>query len=76
MSGYRENRFWSPMLGCNAARLSMADARGDEYFVIVPTDGTGSQWRARRGETLSVIMDAIDRGDGPGEVVMDEETAR
>jgi hypothetical protein len=67
MSGYREMLFWSPLLGSQAARLSMTDARGREFFAIVARE-SGKVWRERREDVLLAIEDAIARGDQPGEV--------
>ena len=68
MSGFQEMRFWSPTLGCDAARLSMTDERGSEYFMIVPREA-GARWREKRAEAVEVIERAIHDGVEPGEVV-------
>ena len=67
MSVYREMRFWSPVLGCDAARLSMVDERGGEFWRVVPVSG-GKAWREARDRALDAIEDAVARGDEPGEV--------
>ena len=45
----------------------MVDARGQEYYAIVPAD-EGKRWRERREAALLVIEDAIVAGEPPGEV--------
>ena len=41
MPRYDEFRFWSPLLGCDAARSSMVGKGTQEYFAITggPTSG-------------------------------------
>jgi len=62
---YAQHRFWSVMLGGPAARLSMYDSRGCEYYAIVPDRG-GAAWRAEKEATLNAIADAIESGAPPG----------
>jgi hypothetical protein len=69
VSTYSEFRFWSPMMNCEAARLSMWDKNGGEFFVHVPTD-EGRRWRERRNRALDVIQQAITDGLQPGEVIV------
>lgn len=64
---YREFRFWSPVLGRDAARVSVVGP-GGEYFSIIPMDGTGKQNRETRNAALDLIADAIEQGREPGEV--------
>ena len=68
MSVYREYTFWSPVLGDAAARLSMPDDHGLEYFAIVRRPSNGREWREARADALQAIEAAILRGDQPGEV--------
>ena len=72
MSTYSEIRFWSPTLGCDAARLSMVGEQNREYFRVVPVemvrDRKKLRWRDWRNENLEEIEAAIVRGDEPGEV--------
>jgi hypothetical protein len=63
---YRSLRFWSPLHGCNAERLSMYDKHGGEFFVIVPMAGSSRQNRMDRNKALEAIADAIDNGEQPG----------
>lgn len=65
---FREHRYWSPTLGLDAVRLSMAGQRGSEFFVVVPKDDSRKRWRERREELLDALAEAIERGDEPGEV--------
>jgi hypothetical protein len=60
-------KFWSPILGGNAARISMVDGRGDEHFVIIPDDG-GKRFVEAREKVLDRLSAAIDRGDEAGEL--------
>lgn len=64
---YREFRFWSPFLGCPAARLSMADSHGREYFAIVPRE-TAVKYRDIKERALDAIEAAIEAELKPGEV--------
>jgi hypothetical protein len=59
-------RYWSPILGCEAARLSMANDRGSEYFTIIEAGGRG--WREAREKALGRIEAAIEAEKEPGEV--------
>lgn len=67
MSGYREFRFWSPQRDADAARLSMVDGQGREYFTIIEIE-SGKRWRERKDAALTAIEDAIMAGEPPGEV--------
>lgn len=67
MSVYTEYRFWSPMLGTDAARLSMGDGKGGEFFMVIPCEG-GKAYRASRAAALEAISTAISLGLDPGEV--------
>jgi hypothetical protein len=82
MAGYREFRFWSPTLGCEAVRLSVVGGAAatlfhgpgvahQEYFAILRADETGKKYRDRRNAALAAIDAAIADGQGPGEVVND-----
>jgi hypothetical protein len=64
----REYRFWSPVLGVEAVRLSIPDDQNREFFMIVPATETGQSWRKARAEALDLICEAIDAGLDPGEV--------
>jgi len=69
MGGYVEFRHWSIVLGCDASRLSVFDARGQEYWRIVSRETSGKRYRELRQATVEELVDAIERGDEPGEVV-------
>jgi hypothetical protein len=62
---YTQYNYWSPILGTNACRLSMRDARGSEFFAIVPRVD-GKAWKDIRIATLTMIQEAIDSGNDPG----------
>jgi len=64
---YREYRFWSPVLGCDASRLSMWDERGREFFMILAADD-GKAYKARKTQAIEAISFAIDMRLDPGEV--------
>lgn len=70
---YTQYRYWSPVLGMHAARLSMHNAQGDELFVIVPQDGSGAQNRAWRTRGLDALEAAVSSGHVPGEVTVPRE---
>lgn len=70
MSTYQEVRFWSPTLGCDAARVSMVDDRGGEHYCIVPRV-TGKEWRDLRASALEQVMEHIAWGNEPGLVDVD-----
>jgi hypothetical protein len=67
MAFYRAFHFYSPLMGCEAVRLSMVDARGGEFYRIVPRSD-GKAWRDVRDRELDLIEDAIAGGAEPGEV--------
>lgn len=67
MSSYREFRFFSLALDAEAARLSLTDARGREYWTVVAVED-GRAWRERRNAALDELDAAIGRGDPPGEL--------
>jgi hypothetical protein len=64
---YTQYNYWSPILGANACRLSMRDARGSEFFAIVP-HVDGKAWKDIRIATLTLIQEALDEGRDPGPV--------
>ncbi len=73
MSGYRyqERRFFSIILGCKAARISVPDANRDEHYAIVPMNGTGRENRELRYRVLEQLVKHVDQGFEPGEVDVD-----
>jgi hypothetical protein len=64
---YREFRFWSPMLGANAARISVPDERNAEHFAIIVAN-SGKELREARSRALDAIMAHIEAGYAAGEV--------
>lgn len=63
----REYRFWSPLLGEEALRLSVYNQHGHEYFAIVPAED-GKKLRELRQTWGERFYDAITSGQDPGEV--------
>lgn len=63
----REYRFWSPMLGEEALRISCYNERGHEYFMIVSAEN-GKKLRELRHNAAEKFYDAIQSGRDPGEV--------
>jgi hypothetical protein len=68
MRGVAEYRYWSPVLGCEAARISGFDDRGGEFFMIIPVDEAGKKYRHARQSAAEAIGQAISLGLHPGEV--------
>ncbi len=64
---YAERQFWSPFLNTRAARLSMCDDHGGEFWSIIPIPIRG--WREARNVALDGIEAAIRDGKQPGEVI-------
>lgn len=64
---YRELKFWDGMNDRKAVRLSVADERGGEFYMILPREN-GRKWRERRDEALGIISEAMSLGLEPGEV--------
>ena len=65
---YQRLTYWSPMLGCEAERISMVDARGQEFFMIIPADTPGKALREARAKAIEAITAAIETGLSAGEV--------
>ncbi len=65
---YNEFRFYSPILDAEAARLSIVNDRGEEFYAVVPCGDEGRVWRERREEVLNKVYAAILAGYEPGEV--------
>lgn len=59
--------FWSVFHNGNAARISMVDDLGQEYFAIIPNPG-GRAYREAREKTLDALEAAIANKLPPGEV--------
>ncbi len=64
---FHEFSFWSPVLGSQALRISMADDHGAEHFVIVPVE-PGRKLREARIQALGALSTNITAGRPPGEV--------
>jgi len=67
VNGFYEFRFWSPVSGCEMARISMCDARAQEFFMHIEA-GEGKAWRERRTKAVEAILEAMRQGLNPGEV--------
>jgi hypothetical protein len=70
----REYRFWSPVLGDHACRLSMPDERGGEYWMVVARPSHGREWRDARRAAVEALEAAADEGLEPGEIVIGDAT--
>ena len=66
-------RFWDIQTTSEAARISIADDQGQEYWMKVLKPGTGRGWREARHQAIEQIQDAMDAGEPPGEVVVDRK---
>lgn len=62
-----EYRYWSPVMGCDAVRVSSFDARGDEFYMLLE-EHSGASWRCKRQEAAEIIDLAMRQGLPPGEV--------
>lgn len=62
-----EYRYWSPILGMEALRLSYFNKHGREYFCIVPAED-GKALRELRQKAAERFYDAVESGQDPGEV--------
>jgi hypothetical protein len=80
---YQEYRHWSPLMGCEAARLSIVGgdkaveihgegARTAEWYAIISADVAGRKYREARTAALDAIEEAIAEGEPPGEVTLPE----
>ena len=83
MTQFRESRYYSAIHDAEMIRLSMADHRGAEFYMIVPVEprkgwADSSVWPkgadaariipGRRSEALDSLEAAIKQGCNPGEV--------
>lgn len=64
-------RFYDPITDADAMRYNGYSGRG-VYWVSEALTGPGKSRRAQRERVLSRISRAIERGDAPGEVTVDE----
>lgn len=55
---YREDRFYSVMLGGEAVRVAIFDDRGREHAAIVPL---ARPWKARRAEVVAELEEGLCR---------------
>jgi hypothetical protein len=69
---YHEYKFWAPLMGVEAARLSMVG--GDKAVEIHGEGARTAEWYARDARTaaLDAIEEAIADGEPPGEVMVPE----
>ena len=67
MRGYTEYRYWDVNLDSYAARVSMADDRGMEFYMIVPKENP-KRFRSAIAEAVEAIDMAIEQGCAPGRV--------
>lgn len=72
---YQEIRSYSIFHDCTVARISMADDRCQELFMLVPQRNP-KQRRAERYAACEAIQEAIDAGLPAGEVRVTPETWR
>ena len=56
---FQEYHHWSPILGEQAVRLSMFDARGQEFFEVIANPG-GRAYREARDAALNRIADKME----------------
>lgn len=68
MIGCQEFRSYSPVLDIEVIRLSVADDKGGEFFVVMPCPPTGKSLRKAKLAALEIIHEAISIGLDPGEV--------
>ena len=61
-----ELQYWSPTLGCDAVRLSVAGDDGQEFFIITEML-TGRAYREMRQRAFVLLCEAIDSGQAPGQ---------
>lgn len=66
---YHEFRSYSPVHDAEMIRISVFDARGAEYFILIPA-ADGRRYRERRDEALEDIDTAIAQKCEPGQVVV------
>lgn len=69
---YTETRFYDPFLDAEAVRISAFPDRGGEYWMRLAVPPPGKARRLQREWALAVLMDAINAGLEPGQVVTDE----
>lgn len=67
MPTFHEHRAYSVQHDAEMVRLSLVDARGGEYFAIVPA-ADGKAWRERRNAALDLIDEAMNAGAQPGQI--------
>lgn len=67
MPAFSEYRFYSPTVDAEVVRISMSDAQGGEYFMIIKA-ADGRRYRERRDEVIELIQQAIAQKLQPGEV--------
>jgi hypothetical protein len=65
-------RFYNFATDSDAARISMFDDNGHEYFYVMDVPKSAKTWRAERARAVDAIGMAIDQGLTPGQVMIDE----
>ena len=72
-------RFWSPVLGCQAARVSAFDRYGGEHFAVIAQGAGGRANREVRFRALELVERAAAQGSlgarDPGPVRIEMEAA-
>ena len=63
---YNLHRFYSTEFDGEAERLSMADAGGREFFVILECGKGGRELAARRDRAVEILLGAMRDGLEPG----------
>lgn len=63
---YSEYRLYSVIKDAVVSRISIADARGGEFWMEIPGEGKG--YREARAKALEDIQEAIEKGLPPGQV--------
>lgn len=76
MRTYQILRFYDFYHDAEAARISMFDHRGDEYWTVVAKPGSGPAWRAAREKAIDALVAAMDQRQPAGEVIVDNQPAR
>ena len=62
-----EHIAYSPIEDKNISRISVANDRGHEYFMLIPCEG-GKAYREARLTALECLVEAIQMGLPPGQV--------
>ena len=71
LTAYSKFDYWNPGTGDMAVRYSGFSGHG-EYWLSLPAAPGGKSRRGQRDWVLTLIEEAIGRGDNPGEVAYRE----